>query len=193
MPGPKSLHVGRGYIQVGKRAVRILLECFLVNFVGNHEYTTDRFLKWTVTSCILYLTNQCKRYRYSIFVVTKFCKGFKFCLKELISLFKKPQIVRCLCTSPTYWFVVTTCWTVLFGSLPIYPFVTHWDSQLVIDHQSILFLLHYINTNDIILTNHCEYTEENEEERFDFTLTANTAHCIGYDKVCIVVNTTGSC
>ena len=45
MPGPKSLHAGRGYIQVGKRAVRILLECFLVNFVGNHEYTTDRFLK----------------------------------------------------------------------------------------------------------------------------------------------------
>ena len=27
------------------RAARILLECILVNFVGNHEYTTDRFLK----------------------------------------------------------------------------------------------------------------------------------------------------
>ena len=25
------------------RAVRILLECILVNFVGNHEYSTDRF------------------------------------------------------------------------------------------------------------------------------------------------------
>ena len=38
IPGHRPLPGGRG-----GGGIRILLECFLVNFVGNHEYTTDRF------------------------------------------------------------------------------------------------------------------------------------------------------